>query len=41
VALADLRDGCLWYVDWFQIADNPEILAKEITCPPELINKYK
>jgi hypothetical protein len=39
--LADLRAGCLWYVDWFQIADNPNTLVKEITCPNDLINKYK
>jgi hypothetical protein len=40
-ALADLKAGCLWYVDWFSYADNPAIYYKEITCPQDLINRYK
>nr|AMO13193.1 glycoside hydrolase [uncultured bacterium] len=40
-ALADLKAGCDWYVDWFDIADNPSISYKEVTCPQELIEKYK
>jgi hypothetical protein len=39
--LADLKAGCLWYVDWFQIADNPNTFVKEITCPSDLVAKYK
>jgi hypothetical protein len=40
-ALADLKAGCLWYVDWFQIADNPNTFVKEITCPSDLVGRYK
>jgi hypothetical protein len=40
-ALADLKAGCIWYVEWFQIADNPNTLVKEMTCPPDLVNRYK
>jgi hypothetical protein len=39
--LTDLRNGCLWYVDWFQIADNPATLVQQITCPQDLLNRYK
>jgi hypothetical protein len=39
--LADLRAGCTWYVDWFQIADNPNTLVQEMTCPQDLVNRYK
>jgi hypothetical protein len=39
--LADLKAGCDWFVDWFKIADNPEALYKEITCPQELVDKYR
>jgi hypothetical protein len=40
-ALSDLKNGCLWYVDWFQIADNPNIYYKEINCPSDLVGRYK
>jgi hypothetical protein len=39
--LEHLKAGCYWYVDWFEVADNPDFLFKEVDCPSELINKYK
>ena len=30
---ADLLAGCDWFVNWFEVADNPNLTAKEITCP--------
>lgn len=33
---ADLKEGCLWFVDWYQVADNPKFWSKEVACPQEL-----
>lgn len=30
------RDGCLWFVDWLQVADNPQFRYEEISCPPDI-----
>jgi Glycosyl hydrolase family 45/ShK domain-like len=27
------RDGCLWFVDWFEIADNPNFTSEATNCP--------
>jgi hypothetical protein len=27
------RDGCLWFVDWFQVADNPKFTSESTNCP--------
>lgn len=35
--LHDLADGCHWFVDWFQAADNPNIRYKEVECPAQLV----
>jgi hypothetical protein len=32
----ELYDGCMWFVDWFEIADNPDFRYEEIACPQEL-----
>ncbi|MDR1830842.1 MAG: hypothetical protein LBQ76_08750 [Candidatus Fibromonas sp.] len=40
-ALADLKRGCDWYVNWFKIADNPSVKYQQINCPQELISKYR
>jgi hypothetical protein len=29
----DLMAGCDWFLGWFGAADNPKLIAKEITCP--------
>jgi len=40
-ALADLKAGCEWYIDWFDAADNPTANSQSVTCPQALIDKYK
>jgi hypothetical protein len=30
---ADLMAACEWYVDWFQVADNPALKYAEVACP--------
>lgn len=37
--LTDLEQGCLWFADWFEAADNPALKYKEVKCPTELINR--
>ncbi len=32
----DLMAGCDWYIDWFQMADNPDIRYQQIECPQEI-----
>ena len=27
------RNGCLWFVDWFEIADNPNFTSQPTNCP--------
>ena len=27
------RDGCFWFVDWFQVADNPKFTSQQTDCP--------
>ncbi len=34
--LEDMQEGCLWYVDWFQAANNPNFRVETTTCPSEL-----
>jgi len=40
-ALADLKAGCEWYIDWFDAADNPTANSQSVTCPQALVDKYK
>lgn len=37
--LTDLYQGCMWFVDWFQAADNPSLKYKEVACPSELTSR--
>jgi hypothetical protein len=30
------RKGCLWFVDWFQIADDPNFRYEPIACPSDI-----
>ena len=32
--------GCMWYVDWYEAADNPSMTYEEIECPEVLKAKY-
>lgn len=34
--VADLKEGCMWFVDWYNAADNPKFWSKEVPCPQEL-----
>jgi hypothetical protein len=34
--MEDLLAGCLWYADWFEAADNPALVFKEVECPNAL-----
>lgn len=34
--LDDMYEGCMWYVDWFEAADNPNFVYKDIDCPQEI-----
>jgi hypothetical protein len=35
----DLLAGCLFYVKWFQTANNPKLRYKQVTCPAELTSR--
>jgi hypothetical protein len=37
--LSELAAGCEWFVDWFQVADNPALKYRQVACPAELMNK--
>lgn len=34
---SDLRDACDWFVDWFEVADNPALTWGEVECPGPLV----
>lgn len=34
--LTELKAGCDWFVDWFQAADNPNFIYREVACPAAL-----
>jgi len=40
-AMAHLKEGCYWFVDWFKNANNPNADHREVSCPPELVSVYK
>ena len=37
-SLAELHDGCMWFVNWYHLADNPRLDYREVPCPEALIN---
>lgn len=37
--LMELAAGCKWFIDWFQVADNPQLKYKQVSCPSELGSK--
>lgn len=37
--LTDMAAGCNWYANWFEAADNPDFVYKEVACPAALSNK--
>jgi hypothetical protein len=32
----DLMRGCNWFLNWFQMADNPKVVFKKVTCPQKI-----
>jgi hypothetical protein len=28
--------GCNWFLDWFQMADNPKVVYKKVSCPQQI-----
>ena len=36
--LTELYNGCMWFVDWFQAADNPDFRYTQVDCPQELVD---
>jgi hypothetical protein len=37
--LTELEAGCNWFVTWFDVADNPTLSYKEVSCPSELTSR--
>lgn len=37
--LTHLQAGCRWFVEWFQVADNPELIYREVQCPAEIMSR--
>jgi hypothetical protein len=35
---ADLMRGCNWYLDWFQMGDNPGVVYAKVSCPQAIKN---
>lgn len=38
-AYDQLMDACEWFVNWFEVADNPAFLYQEVACPDDLVNR--
>ncbi|MBN2531342.1 MAG: hypothetical protein JXB88_00550 [Spirochaetales bacterium] len=36
--LTEMAEGLDWFIDWFEAADNPTLIFREVSCPQELIN---
>jgi hypothetical protein len=36
---ADLLAGCNWFINWFNGADNPNLVYKQITCPAAITQR--
>jgi hypothetical protein len=36
--LTEMAEGLDWFIDWFEAADNPNLIYREIPCPQELID---
>lgn len=34
----DLMRGCEWYLEWFNLADNPKVMYMKVPCPQEIKN---
>ncbi|WP_157360350.1 cellulose binding domain-containing protein [Aliagarivorans marinus] len=36
-SMDSLKQGCYWYLDWFEMADNPMLEYEEVACPTALL----
>jgi hypothetical protein len=36
VPAGELRDACNWFVDWYQVANNPNFKVESIACPADI-----
>jgi hypothetical protein len=36
-SFSELKAGCHWFVDWFEVADNPNLQYAEVPCPSGII----
>jgi hypothetical protein len=34
----ELMEGCTWFVEWFQVADNPQLVYQEVPCPEAIMS---
>ena len=34
----DLMRGCDWFLNWFQMGDNPQVVYMKVSCPQEIKN---
>lgn len=37
--LTEMYEGCMWYVDFFEAADNPALKYREVPCPAEITSR--
>jgi len=37
--LTELQQGCQWYANWFEAADNPALKWKEVACPAAITSR--
>jgi hypothetical protein len=35
----ELLKGCLWFTDWYECADNPNFVYKQVSCPSQITQK--
>ncbi|MBN1696168.1 MAG: hypothetical protein JW881_01530 [Spirochaetales bacterium] len=36
--LTEMAQGLDWFIDWFEAADNPMLIFREVSCPQELVD---
>lgn len=36
---SELMAGCEWYINWYQMADNPNLRYKQVDCPQEILDR--
>jgi len=36
---AELMEGCRWFVNWFEAANNPAVNYKQVTCPSAITSR--